>query len=488
MPHWHLRDRIACNRLARNGSARTGDTNTDCAENAGPARLRSISCTGDEFLSDTQTGDRTSLDDLNSIDKLSAESLGAGMIGNVLEWYDFGLYGYLAPVIGEHFFPSHNPVASLIGAYGGFAIGFAVRPIGGAVLGHIGDRIGRQTVLILSVVMMGVATTLIGFLPTYQQIGIWAPILLLVIRLFQGFSVGGEFTGSVTYLIETSPRHRRGFAGSFANIGSTGGYLLAAGLAAGTVMMSHSHPEYPWLWRLPFLGGGFLAILAYWMRSRLTHTGYEPEPIAEGDQPELPLKMAFRRSPRIMILAMIFTWGYGVADYLTLVFLPTFASKFGSIDNGDALAINTVAEAVAIIAIPIAGWLTDHAIRRRSMLILAFALIFFTAIGFFELSEGPSLERFVVAQFGFAVFLGMIMGTAPAMLAELFHSEFRLSGYSLAFNVGLGFGGGTAPLIATALIGFTGYTMAAAAYLMVGAVMAIGALWLMSDRSREPLH
>ena len=436
----------------------------------------------------SDSGGTTGVAALNKIENLSAESLGAGMIGNVLEWYDFGLYGYLAPVIGAHFFPSTNPVASLIGAYGGFAIGFAVRPIGGAVLGHIGDRIGRQTVLVASVVLMGVATTLIGFLPTYQQIGIWAPILLLVIRLFQGFSVGGEFTGSVSYLIETAPRHRRGIAGSFANIGSTGGYLLAAGLAAGTVMLSHSHPEYPWIWRLPFIGGGVLAILAYWMRSRLSETGYEPEPVEGDEQRELPLKQAFTQAPRAMILAMIFTWGYGVADYLTLVFLPTFASSFGHMDHGDALAINTVAEAVAIIAIPLAGWLTDHALRRRSMLILAFALIFFTSITFFELSSGSDLMRFVVAQFGFAVFLGMIMGTAPAMLAELFPSHFRLSGYSLAFNIGLGFGGGTAPLIATALIGYTGSNIAAPAYLMIGSLMSIGALYFMKDRSREPLR
>jgi MHS family proline/betaine transporter-like MFS transporter len=432
--------------------------------------------------------ERTDLDAINSIEKLSVESLGAGMIGNVLEWYDFGLYGYLAPMIGEHFFPSHNPVASLIGAYGGFAIGFAVRPIGGAVLGHLGDRIGRHTVLVLSVVMMGLATTLIGFLPTYQEIGVWAPILLLVIRLFQGFSVGGEFTGSVSYLIETAPPHRRGIAGSFANIGSTAGYLLAAGLAGTTVMMAQVHPEYPWLWRLPFIGGGVLAVLAYWMRSQLTQTGYEPAPPAKGEKRELPLKQAFTQAPRAMILAVVFTWGYGVADYLTLVFLPTFASKFGTINDADALYINTVAEAVAIVAIPVCGWLTDHAIRRRSMLILAFALIFFTSVIFFEMSEGPALMKFVVAQFGFAVFLGMIMGTAPAMLAELFPSHFRLSGYSLAFNIGLGFGGGTAPLIATALIGATGSTLAAPAYLMVGAVMAMGALYLMTDRSREPLR
>lgn len=432
--------------------------------------------------------ERTDVAALNKVKSLSSEALLAGTVGNILEWYDFGLYGYLAPVIGAHFFPSTNPVASLIGAYSGFAIGFAVRPIGGAVLGHIGDRVGRQSVLIVSVVLMGAATTAIGVLPTYTAVGVWAPVLLLAVRLFQGFSVGGEFTGSVSYLIETSPRHRRGIAGSFANIGSTSGYLLAAGVATGTVLLSSRYPGLTWIWRLPFMVGGLIAILAYWVRSRLSQTGYEPVQAAESEQRELPLKQAFAEAPKAMILAVVFTWGYGVADYLTLVFLPTFASKFGHIANSDALAINTVGEVVAIAAIPVAGWLTDHAIRRRSMLIIAFALIFFTAVGFFELAGRADLISFVVAQIGFAVFLGVIMGTAPAMLAELFPSKFRLSGYSLSFNIGLGFGGGTAPLIATALISESGFNVAAAGYLMVGAVMSIGALYLMHDRSREPLR
>lgn len=425
---------------------------------------------------------------LNQVERLSGQSLSAGMIGNVLEWYDFGLYGYLAPLIGALFFPSSNPIASLIGAYGGFAIGFAMRPIGGAVLGHLGDRIGRQAVLILSVVMMGGATTLIGLLPTYDQIGVWAPVLLLMIRLFQGFSVGGEFTGSVTYLVETAPMERRGFAGSFANIGSTLGYLLAAALAAATVMFSEAHPEYPWIWRVPFIGGGILAMLAYWLRARLTHSGYEPETPGEGELRELPVRQAFREAPRAMILAVVFTWGYGVADYLVMVFLPTYASSFGGIDRAEALTVNTFSQVVALVAVPLSGWLTDHAIRRRSMLILAFALVFFTSIALFELATGPGLARFAVAQVAFAVFLGMVMGTAPAMMAELFPSHFRMTGYSIAFNIGLGFGGGTAPLIATALIDLTGQNLAAAGYTMVGALMAVVALYLMRDRSRLPLH
>ena len=419
-------------------------------------------------------------------ESLSYESLGAGMIGNVLEWYDFGLYGYLAPQIATQFFPSHDKIASLLGAYGGFAIGFLFRPIGGAVLGHIGDRVGRQTVMIASVVLMGCATTAIGFLPTYATLGIWAPILLLMVRIFQGFSVGGEFTGSVSYLVETAPDKRRGFAGSFANIGSTVGYLLAAGIAAIALTYAKDLP-HGLGWRLPFLFGGVLAILAYVVRSRLTDKGYEPEDDKDKDR-ELPLLRAFRMSPRAMTLAVLFTWGYGVADYLTLVFLPTFGSKFGHVSDATALDINTLAEAVAVLVIPLAGWLTDFAIRRRSMLILAFGLILVTAFEFFGLAEAQGIWGFVIAQLGFAVFLGMIMGVAPAMLAELFPSEYRLSGYSLTFNVGLGFGGGTAPLIATALIGLTGYNLAAAGYLVFGAVLSIVALWLMTDRSRQPLR
>jgi MHS family proline/betaine transporter-like MFS transporter len=195
------------------------------------------------------------LAELNRFESPSWGSLGAGVVGNVLEWYDFGLYGFLAPLIGAHFLPSSNPLASLLGAYGGFAM----RPVGAGVFGHIGDRLARRTVLILSIIMMGGATALIGVLPTYGEIGIWAPVLLVVVRLFQGLSAGGEFTGSVSYLVETAPPHRRGLAGSFANIGSGGGYILAAALAAGTLVLLRDHVALSWIWRLPFLAGGVLA-------------------------------------------------------------------------------------------------------------------------------------------------------------------------------------------------------------------------------------
>jgi MHS family proline/betaine transporter-like MFS transporter len=417
--------------------------------------------------------------------KLSVLSLVAGLIGNILEWYDFGLYGYFAPLIAARFFPAHDAILSLLAAYAGFAVGFAMRPFGALVFGHIGDRVGRRTVLVISVTLMGVATTAIGLLPNFRMAGLWAPVLLLVVRLFQGFSVGGEFTGSVSYLIETAPANRRGYAGSYANIGSTGGYLLAAAMAAVTMAVIHLHPSWLWAWRLPFLGGGLIAALALWLRRRLPSSAYEPDPPAPGET--LPVLKAFQSSPRILVLVMLLTWGYGVVNYLTMVFLPTFASHFGSITPATALTLNTIADAVAILMVPVAGLLSDTSMRRRTLLLLAFGTFFVTAYAFFALALKATIVAVAVAQLGFGAMLGAVMGAAPAMLAEAFHAEFRLSGYSLAFNFGLGLGGGTAPLIATALIGVSGMTMAPAFYLMFGALLAIIALYFMPDRSREPL-
>ena len=406
------------------------------------------------------------------------------MIGNVLEWYDFGLYGFYAPVIARLFFPAHDPLAALIGAYGGFAVGFAVRPIGGVVFGHLGDRIGRNFVLVTSVAMMGVATTAITLLPTYSQIGAAAPLLLLVVRVFQGFSVGGEFTGSVAYLVETAPPGRRGFTGSFANIGSTVGILLAAGVAATTVSLAGAEELSGWAWRAPFLLGGVLAAAAFLLRRRLPDTGYAPG--RKGGEP--PLKRAFAREPGTMARAIAFTAGYGVVNYLTMVFLPTYAALAGGLSQGAALRIATASQAVALVVVPLAGWAGDTAVRRRTMLMLVFAAEFAAALACFNLTRDGGLAGYAVAQILFGVLFALVMGTEPAMMIELFPRDFRLSGYSFAFNLGIGVAGGTAPLIATWLISATGNTLAPAWYLMLGGGLACLAAFLMTDRSRAALR
>ncbi len=416
--------------------------------------------------------------------RLSSLALAAGAGGNLLEWYDFGIYGLLAPVIGDVFFPAHDRIASLIGAYGLFAVGFAMRPIGGAVLGHLGDRLGRRFVLVHAVVLMGVATAAIAFLPGYHSIGIGAPLLLLLLRLLQGFSVGGEFTGSVSYLVETAPQRRRGLAGSFANIGSTGGVLLAAGVSAACVSLASPEQLQSCVWRLPFLLGGVIAAGAYFLRRHLDDpdTPAEPQP-----NDPAPLKQALQDAPRTMILALLFTSGYGIVNYLTMVFLPVYASQFGTLAEDKSLQLNTVAQAIALLVVPLAGVLSDSLVRRRSLLVAVFlAEATLAWIGFRLAAEGGE-AGFALAQIGFGVMLALIMGAAPAMLAEQFPGAYRMSGYSVSFNLGIGLAGGTAPLLATSLIGATGNKFAPVALLIFGAGLAVAAVLLMKDGSREPL-
>ncbi len=414
---------------------------------------------------------------------LSARVLSAGAIGNILEWYDFGLYGLFAPVLAELFFPATDRLAALMSVYGGFAIGFIMRPIGGAVLGHFGDRIGRRFVLILSIVMMGVTTTAIGLLPTYRTLGVGAPILLLGLRVLQGFSVGGEFTGSVAYLVENAPSHRRGFAGSFANIGSTTGILLAATMASLTTTFIDKASLESFGWRIPFLLGGIIAACGFILRSSLG-ADHEIEPRKRS---ELPLKQAITDAPKTMLWSIVFTSGYGVVNYLTMVFLPTYASTFGGIAEAKVLQINTAAQAFALLVVPLIGWINDHLIRRRTLLILVFSAEFGVAWACFALAHGGGIAGLWIAQMTFGLLFALIMGTEPAMLSEQFKGAYRLSAYSLCFNIGIGVAGGTAPIIATALIAKTGDLFAPALYLMIASALSLGAAFMLADRSRAPL-
>jgi MHS family proline/betaine transporter-like MFS transporter len=221
------------------------------------------------------------------------------------------------------------------------------------------------------------------------------------------------------------------------------------------------------------------------IRSRLSETGYQPEP---DTAPKFPIKDAFVQNPRLMMVAMLFTAGYGVSFYLSMVFLPSFASAFGDISDAQALPINTVAQALALLLVPLSGWLTDHVVTRRTMLILAFCLTLLLAIPAFVLAHGGGVAGFWVAQIALGIAMSFVMGAEPAMMTEMFPSKYRLSGYSVAFNVGLGIAGGTAPIVVLGLIKLTGIKVAPSWYLMLGAAVAAGAIALIRDRSREPLR
>jgi MHS family proline/betaine transporter-like MFS transporter len=322
--------------------------------------------------------------------------------------------------------------------------------------------------------------------------------MLIAIRLFQGFSVGGEFVGSVTYLVENASQHRRGIAGSVANLGATVGMLLAAGAGA----FSETHAvTFRHLWRLPFLVGGVLAFVGYQLRRHLPpeETPAQATPQEKMDDAgsgestfakliaRWPALQAFREIPRTMVVSILFTCGYGVSNYITMVFLPTFAHEFAGIGDNVALKINSAGQAVAFFVVPLAGWISDRWIRRRTMLAAAFLLQALLGWMLFGLIMKGGVDGLWAAQLLLAGLLALVMGTAPAMLAEQFPRGFRVSGHALVLNVGIGVAGGSAPMISVALIKATGSHMAPAAYLAVACLISCVSAALLADRSREQL-
>lgn len=411
----------------------------------------------------------------------------AGVVGNIIEWYDFALYGFMATILSSLFFPSESRVASLLATYGVFAAGFVMRPLGSALFGWMGDTIGRSRTMLISVSMMALPTFLLGLLPTHATAGVWAPILLVTIRLVQGLSVGGEFSSSVTYLVETAEPHQRGLAGSWANVGSMLGMLLGSGVA--TLVTSVFQPEtvHAWAWRLPFLFGAALGTTAIVLRRHLPRSEQFAKHEAEHG-PSSPLKEAFTRNRKETLQGTLFASGYGALFYLALVYLPNWLTEYTTLDLATAMRVNTAATALMVGLIPAMGWVSDHLLRRTRLIALAVGAMALVALPLQYWMDQGGLVAAVVAQFVLAILIAVPCGAGPATFVELFPTEDRLSGYSVAFNVGLGIVGGSTPMAATWLIDASGSALAPAFYLFVFAVLAFASLSWMTDRSREPLR
>lgn len=410
----------------------------------------------------------------------------AGFIGNVMEWYDFALYGYMAGILSGLFFPSENSVAALIATYGVFAVGFIMRPLGSAVFGWLGDTAGRSKTMFISVTMMALPTLVLGCLPTYSTIGVWAPVLLVLVRMVQGLSVGGEFSSSVTYLVETAPEDARGLAGSWANTGSMLGMLLGSGAAAAITSFLPAETVQHWGWRLPFLFGGVLGSAAILMRRNLPRSKHFQRHHEERPATS-PLLQAFTVNRKQSIQAVLFASAYGVLFYIPLVYLPEWLHRETGMALSEALRVNTAATALLLALIPLSGWLGDRIVRRTHLLAGAMIITAMAAWPLYRWLAVGGLTAAIVAQVALTVLIAAPLGSAPALFVELFPAEDRLSGYSVAYNIGLGVIGGTTPMLATWLIDATGIPSAPAGLLMVMSVLAFFTLLSIRDRSREPL-
>jgi len=404
----------------------------------------------------------------------------AGMAGNILEWYDFSIYGFFAYAIGQNFFPSHSPATSLIDAFGVFAAGFLMRPLGALVFGHIGDHYGRQRALILSVVAMAVPTVLIGALPTYAQVGVIAPVLLVVLRLVQGLSVGGEYTTSVVFLIEGSLTKRRGMMGAFGAAAAFMGVML--GSAIGAIVAATMSPVAltDWGWRLPFLAGSTLGIAGYFIRRELQNAGdvprVEPPPMGE------VLRTQWRRVLQVAGFKVLESVGF----YLMFVYSATYLTEIVGIAKSRALAINTIGMAAAVLMLPVAGALSDR-FGRKPMLLLASGLIIVLAWPLFNLLWHPMFHAPLLGSIGFALLIALFDGVAPTTAAEAFPANVRCTGVGLSHNICIALLGGTAPLVATYLIDRTDNEMVPPLYLITAAVISAIFVLSLKETAHKPL-
>ncbi|MCW5889912.1 MAG: MFS transporter [bacterium] len=394
----------------------------------------------------------------------------AGIAGNVMEWYDFAVYGYFAPTIGAHFFPADSQVASLLSAFGVFAAGFLMRPFGGMVFGHVGDRFGRKTALLVSVAAMAVPTFLIGVLPDHAQIGIAASVLMVALRLVQGLAVGGEYTSSVVYLAEGAPAARRGYMASWSVFGAVAGILL--GSAAGALVTSLLSPAamHAWGWRVPFLLGISVGFAGVVIRRHLTETA--PPAVAGSTSPVVE---ALRAHWPAMLRVAGFNVLNGVAFYLLFVYGATWLTEVVQLDAGRALQINTISMVVLLVLIPLAGALSDR-IGRKPPLVAACALLFVLAWPLFWLMHHPDPQLALAGQVAFALPIALFLGVGPVAMTELFPARVRCSAVSIGYNLALAIFGGTTPLVATWLIHATGDPLAIAWYLMAAAAVSLGVI------------
>ena len=372
----------------------------------------------------------------------------AGLIGNVMEWYDFALYGYFATTIGREFFPSSDPASSLIGAFGAFAAGFLVRPLGGMVFGRIGDLAGRQRALQLSVMVMAVPTVLLGLLPTHQQIGIAAPIAVVLLRIVQGLSVGGEYTSSVIFLSENAPERQRGFYAIWGLWGSVLGMLIGSGF--GDLLAHTLNPDQlgSWGWRLPFLLGALVAASGVVIRRGIGAEIIEP-------QAKSPIRETFGRYRLQVLRVMALNIASSVGYYAVFVYAVSYMEDVDHLSTATSLSLNTGVLAVLLMLYPISAWLSDR-IGRKPMLISGSSLLCFGALPLLNLMHSGDPQQVIWGELGLTLAVALLAGGKNPANVELMPAAVRCTGLAVAFNIAEGYFGGTTPLIATWLIAQTG--------------------------------
>ncbi|MEU9386965.1 glycine betaine/L-proline transporter ProP [Streptomyces sp. NPDC048279] len=412
----------------------------------------------------------------------------AAALGNAMEWFDFGVYSYIAVTLGKVFFPSGSPTAQLLSTFGAFAAAFLVRPLGGMVFGPLGDRVGRQKVLAVTMIMMAAGTFAIGLIPSYATIGVGAPVLLLAARLVQGFSTGGEYAGASTFIAEYAPDKKRGFFGSWLEFGTLAGYIGGAGLVTLMTALLSDGDLTSWGWRIPFLIAGPMGIIGLYLRMRLEETpafAAEAEK-AESSRPKVPLREMITGQWQALLLCMALVLVFNVTDYMLLSYMPSYLTSELKYDETHGLLVVLAVMTLMMIVQPFAGALTDR-VGRRPVIAAGCAGFLFLSVPAVLLIRQGGLPAVGLGMGALGLLLVCFTAAMPAALPALFPTRVRYGSLSIGFNISVSLFGGTTPLVVTALIGATGNMMMPAYYMMAAAVVGGFAAWRMTETAGKPL-
>ncbi|MFC8779139.1 glycine betaine/L-proline transporter ProP [Streptomyces nigra] len=422
----------------------------------------------------------------------------AASLGNAMEWFDFGIYSYLAVTLGHVFFPSGNDTVQLLSSFATFAVSFLVRPIGGMVFGPMGDKIGRKKVLAFTMILMAIGTFAIGLIPSYATIGFWAPVLLIFFRLVQGFSTGGEYGGASTFIAEYAPDKRRGFFGSFLELGTLAGYVAAAGLVTILTSALGTSGMESWGWRVPFLVAGPIGLVGLYLRLKLDETpafqkledesmhhaseaASSVETTATGD-----LKKIFREYWPTLILCICLVGAYNITDYMLLSYMPTYLSDEMGYSETHGLLILIATMVVLMLVINQVGRLSDR-VGRKPLLMAGMLGFLVLSLPSFLLVRQGSLVAVAAGMLMLGLSLVCLLGTMSATLPALFPTQVRYGSLSVGYNLSASLFGGTTPLVITALISATGSDLMPAYYAMGAALVGVIAVAFTKETARQPL-